>query len=197
MISTILGIICAIINIYALLCTISIVLTWFPGMKFTKFGKFLSSITDPYLKLFSKNGKLIFGNLDFSSVLALAVLWLTSSILGRITVTGRIYLGGILAAIISMFWSVCSTFLVIFTILIFVRWLVLLINHGQTDFNSGWYRLDTMLQKTVYKIAGTFSKNNNSYQKSLLISWITLLVILISGSIIINILIQLCNKLPI
>lgn len=197
MVSTILGIICAAINIYALICTAAIILTWFPGAKFTKFGKILSSITDPYLNLFSKNGKLVFGNLDFSSVLALAILWLASSILGRIVATGRIYLGGILGAIISMFWSICSTFLFIFAVLIFVRWIVLLINHGETAYDSGWNRLDSMLQKTVFKIAGTFSKDTVPYQKALLISWIVLAVILVFGSIIIGILTGLCNRLPI
>ena len=197
MVSTILGIICAAINIYALICTAAIILTWFPGAKFTKFGKILSSITDPYLNLFSKNGKLVFGNLDFSSVLALAILWLASSILGRIVATGRIYLGGILGAIISMFWSICSTFLFIFAVLIFVRWIVLLINHGETAYDSGWNRLDSMLQKTVFKIAGTFSKDTVPYQKALLISWIILAVILVFGSIIIGILTGLCNRLPI
>ncbi len=197
MVSTILGIICAAINIYALICTAAIILTWFPGAKFTKFGKILSSITDPYLNLFSKNGKLVFGNLDFSSVLALAILWLASSILGRIIATGRIYLGGILGAIISMFWSICSTFLFIFAVLIFVRWIVLLINHGETAYDSGWNRLDSMLQKTVFKIAGTFSKDTVPYQKALLISWIVLAVILVFGSIIIGILTGLCNRLPI
>ena len=197
MVSTILGIICAAINIYALICTAAIILTWFPGAKFTKFGKILSSITDPYLNIFSKSGKLVFGNLDFSSVLALAILWLASSILGRIIATGRIYLGGILVAIISMFWSICSTFLFIFAVLIFVRWIVLLINHGETAYDSGWNRLDSMLQKTVFKIAGTFSKDTVPYQKALLISWIVLAVILVFGSIIIGILTGLCNRLPI
>lgn len=197
MISTILVILCTAINIYALLCTAAIVMTWFPGAKFTKFGKILSSITDPYLKIFSKNGKLVFGNLDFSSVLALAILWLASSILGRIISTGSISLGGILAAIISMFWSICSTFLFIFAVLIFVRWIVLLINHGETAYDSVWNRIDAMLQKTVYKIAGTFSKNTVSYQKALLISWITLAVILVFGSIMINILASICTRLPI
>lgn len=197
MLSTILGIICAVINIYALICTSAIILTWFPGAKFTKFGKILTSITDPYLNIFSKSGKLVFGNLDFSSVLALAILWLASSILGRIVATGRIYLGGILGAIVSMVWSICSTFLFIFAVLIFVRWIVLLINHGETNYDSGWNRLDMMLQKTVYKIAGTFTKNTVPYQKALLISWITLVVISIFGSIIMNILVSLCNRLPI
>ena len=118
MVSTILGILSAIINIYTILCVISIILTWFPGAKFTAFGKFLSSICDPYLNLFSKSGKLRIGNIDFSPILAIGILVLVSSILGKITLTGRIYFGGILQEILGMVWNVSSSLLTIFFLLI-------------------------------------------------------------------------------
>ena len=126
MVSTILGILSAIINIYTILCVISIILTWFPGAKFTAFGKFLSSICDPYLNLFSKSGKLRIGNIDFSPILAIGILSLLTTILSRITLTGRIFFGGILAAIVSLFWNLGSSLLGILTLIILIRWIVLL-----------------------------------------------------------------------
>ena len=196
MVSTILGILSAIINIYTILCVISIILTWFPGAKFTAFGKFLSSICDPYLNLFSKSGKLRIGNIDFSPILAIGILSLLTTILSRITLTGRIFVGGLLAAIVSLFWNLGSSLLGILTIIILVRWIVLLVKKGYTPYDSGWNNVDAMLQKPVYKISSTFSKNPVSYQTALLISWITLAVILLLGAILSGILIHLCNMLP-
>ena len=196
MVSTILGILSAIINIYTILCVISIILTWFPGAKFTAFGKFLSSICDPYLNLFSKGGKLRIGNIDFSPFLAIGILSLLTTILSRITLTGRIFFGGILAAIVSLFWNLGSSLLGILTLIILVRWIVLLVKKGYTPYDSGWNNVDAMLQKPVYKISSTFSKNPVSYKTALLISWITLAVILLLGAILSGILIHLCNMLP-
>lgn len=196
MITTILGIIAAAINIYTILCVIDIILTWFPGAKFTAFGKFISSLCDPYLNFFSKSGKLRLGNIDFSPILSIGILSLLTSILSRLTLTGRIYIGGILGSIISLLWSVISTLLGIILIVMIIRWIVLLVKKGYTPYDSGWTQLDSMLQKPVYKISSTFSKKSTTYKNALLISWIVILIILILGALLSGILINLCNKLP-
>ena len=196
MVQTILSFLSAAIIIYTILCLISIFMTWIPGAKFTKFGKVISSITDPYLRLFSRRGWLRFGNIDFSPILAIGILSLLSSILGGITTTGRIYFGGILATILSMVWSVCSSIFTIFFLLILIRWIVLLVNKGQVSTNSAWYQLDLMLQKFVYKLGNTFVKNNLTYQKALLISWISIGIIWVIARILFGILIMLCNNIP-
>lgn len=193
---TVLSLLSAIIIIYTILCLIAIFITWIPGAKFTKFGKFITAITDPYLRLFSRRGWLRFGNIDFSPIIAIAILSVLSSILGGITTTGRLYFGGILATILGMIWSVSSSILTIFFLLIFIRWIVLLINKGQVSTNSAWYQLDLMLQKFVYKIGNTIIKNNLTYQKALLISWIVLLVAGVILRILFMILIGLCNSIP-
>lgn len=196
MLSTLFTILAAAINLYTILCVISIILTWFPGAKFTKFGKFLSSLCDPYLNIFSKNGRMCFGNIDFSPILAIGILSLGTSILSKISTTGRIYLGGILGELISMLWSIASSLLGIFILLILIRWIILLFQKGQINYNSGWYQVDSMLQKPVEKISSTFSKKNLSYKKQLLISWISLCCISLLGSLLIGILVRLCNLLP-
>ena len=167
----------ALIIIYTILCLISIFMSWIPGAKFTKFGKFITAITEPYLRIFSGRGWLRFGNIDFSPIIAIALLSLLSSILGGITTTGRLYFGGILATIVSMLWSVCSSLITIFFLLILIRWIVLLVNKGQVSTDSAWYQLDLLLQKFVYKLGNTFFKNNLTYRKALLVSWVSLLVI--------------------
>lgn len=192
----VLSILSGLIVLYTVLCLISIFMTWIPGAKFTKFGKVISSITDPYLTLFSKKGWFRVGNIDFSPILAIGILSILSSIIGGIATTGRIHFGGILAMILGMIWSLISTLLGIFILLILIRWIVLLVNKGQVSTNSAWYQVDLMLQKFVYKIGNTFFRNNLTYQKALLVSWISLGIIWFIARILFAILINLCNNIP-
>ena len=192
----VLSILSGLVVVYTVLCLISIFMTWIPGAKFTKFGKVISAITDPYLNLFSKRGWFRVGNIDFSPILAIGILSILSSIIGGIATTGRIHFGGILAMILGMLWSLISTLLGIFILLILIRWIVLLVNKGQVSTNSAWYQVDLMLQKFVYKIGNTFFRNNLTYQKALLVSWITLGVIWFVGRVLFGLLINLCNSIP-
>ncbi len=196
MIQTILSIIAGILSIYTLLCFVYILMSWFPGAKFTKFGHFMSAVCEPYMNLFRKMSFLRIGNIDFSPIVSLGILSLASAILAGIQHTGRIFFGGILGTILSSLWGIASSILGIFALLIFIRWIVLLINKGRTSYESGWNQIDMILNKMSYKIAGTFSKNSMSYQKSLLLSWIILLVSLVVGHILIQILVNLCYRMP-
>ena len=196
MIQTILSILAGILSIYTLLCFVYILMSWFPGVKFTKFGHFMAAVCEPYMNLFRKMSFLRIGNIDFSPIVSLGILSLASTILARIQLTGRIFFGGILGSTLSSLWGIASSILGIFALLIFIRWIVLLINKGRTSYESGWNQIDMILNKMSYKIAGTFSKNSMSYQKSLLLSWIILLVSLVVGHILIQILVNLCYKMP-
>ena len=196
MIQTILSLLAAALTIYTILCFIDILLSWIPGLKFTKFGRFISSVCDPYMRLFSRFGFLRIGNIDFSPIVSIGILSLASAILGGIQQTGRIFVGGILGTIINSIWSIASSILSIFTLLTFIRWIVLAINKGRTSYDSGWNQVDMILNKFSYKVAGTFSKKTMSYQTSLLISWIALTVILVCGFFLFGILTQLCYQLP-
>lgn len=196
LIELILTIISAVLNIYTFLCLFNILMSWIPGLKFTAFGRVICKITDPYMNFFSRLSFLHLGGLDFSPIVSIGLLGLASSILSGIFVTGRIFFGAILASILKNCWSIVSSLLTILFLLILIRWIVLSIKKGQTSFDSGWNQIDTMLNKFTYKIAGTFYKRGLSYQKSLLISWIALLIILISGNIIIRTLSVLCLRIP-
>ena len=196
MVRVILSILSGALSIYTLICFVYIIMSWLPGARFTKFGRVIASICEPYLNFFSKWGWLRIGNIDFSPIISIGLLSVASSILGGIQATGRIWFGYILGTIISMLWSIISTLLTIFIILVLVRWIVLLINHGQTPYNSAWNQIDTMIQNITYKISGTFIKKNHNYQTSLLVSWISLLVISIAARFLINILVNLCLSIP-
>ena len=196
MIQLILSILAAALSLYTLLCFIYILMSWFPGARFTKFGHFMTAICEPYMGLFRKMSFLRIANIDFSPIVSIGILSLASAILAGIQRTGRIFFGGILGTVLGSLWSIASSIIGIFTLLILIRWIVLLINKGRTSYESGWNQVDMILNKMTYKIAGTFSKATMSYQKSLLLSWIILLVTLVLGHFLIDILVSLCYRLP-
>ena len=196
MIQLILSILAAFLSLYTLLCFIYILMSWFPGARFTKFGHFMTSICEPYMGLFRKMSFLRISSIDFSPIVSIGILSLASAILAGIQRTGTIFFGGILGTILNSLWGIASSIIGIFTLLIFIRWIVLLINKGRTSYESGWNQVDIILNKMTYKIAGTVSKSTMSYQKSLLLSWIILLVTLGVGHFLIALLVNFCYKLP-
>ena len=197
MISAILGILSAAVTIYTMLCFLNIIISWFPGAKFTSIGRAISALTDPYMNFFSRSGWLTFGNIDFSPILSIGILSVISSILGGITSTGRIYVGGILGTIIIMLWNVSTSILSILFLLLLVRWIVLTVKHGYTPYNSAWNNIDQFLQRLAFKVAGTFVKSTLSYQKALLITWISFAVILGAGNVLVGILVNICYQMPV
>lgn len=196
MIQTILSIIAAVLSLYTLLCFIYILMSWFPGAKFTSFGRGLSAICEPYMNIFKRLSFLRIGNIDFSPIVSLGILSLASAILAGIQRTGRIFLGGILGTILNSIWSIASSILAIFAFLVLIRWIVLLVSKGRTSYDSGWNQVDILLNKFTYKVAGTFTKKPINYQTSLLITWISLFIFLGVGYVLITILTNLCYRMP-
>ena len=90
------------ISIYTMLCFIRIILTWFPSMTYNKFTLFLSRICDPYLNIFRRIQFLRLGYVDFSPAVAVALLVAVSSLVSNIALQQRIYVGGIVASLVSV-----------------------------------------------------------------------------------------------
>ena len=196
MIQTALSILAGVLSLYTLLCLIYILMSWFPGARFTKFGHFMTSICEPYMGLFRRMSFLRIGNIDFSPIVSLGLLSLASTIIAGIQSDGYLSFGRILAAVLNALWGISSSIIGLFTLLMFIRWIVLLINKGRTSYDSGWNQIDMLLNKISYKVAGTFTKRGISYQRSLLITWIAFLVILGVGYLLFGHLIYLCKKIP-
>ncbi|MBQ9495826.1 MAG: YggT family protein [Treponema sp.] len=186
------------INIYSTLCFIRIILTWIPNAQYTGFGQFLSALCDPFLNMFRGIRWLQVGNIDFSPVLSIGLLHALSSILGHIARTGKIYVGGIFAIIISMFWSIISPLIGFLLILFIVRFVVTLSQKSTNYYGSFWARLDYTLEPLAHRIAGPFTRGNKfiSYKTSLLISILVLIAIYVCGQMLINFLIKHVQQLP-
>lgn len=196
MLNTILWFLSFIVIVYTIFCFIYIILSWIPGLKFTRFGKFVTKICEPYMTLFSKRGWLRFGNLDFSPIISLGILSLISSILGQINSSGKFFFGGILAAIFALLWDIVSALLMIFFFMILIRWIVLMSKHGETDYNSIWNQIDSIIGNFCRKLAGSIVRKPIKYQTSLLITWITTLLSIFILSQLFRVLEALCMRIP-
>ncbi|MBR1639425.1 MAG: YggT family protein [Treponema sp.] len=196
MVQIILSTLTTIITVYTLCCFIYIIISWLPGVKFTKFGRIISAICEPYMNLFSRIGFLRIGNIDFSPIISIGLLSLASSILGGIQATGRIYFGGILQQIIIMLWGIVQSITGLLFIIVLIRWIVLMTNKGYTPYDSPWAQVDKMISPLSYKITSTFIKTQFSYQKSLLVTWIVLIAFIFAGNILTRILAILCANIP-
>lgn len=196
MIFLILSILSFILTVYSFLCFLCVIMSWIPGLKFTAFGRFLDSLCSPYLNLFSRISFLRFGNIDFSPVISIGLLVILSATLGEIQSTGRIYIAGIFISLISMIFNAIHSLLIIFTLLVLIRWIFLKINHGRTEYDSGWNQVDLMIKNVSYKIGGKFFKGSLSYERALLITWISSLVTIIALKVMLISLIKILAKIP-
>ncbi|MBS7261066.1 MAG: YggT family protein [Treponema sp.] len=194
--TAIFSLIASIITIYTILCFIDIIMTWFPGAKYTKFGRMLSRITDPYLRIFSKLRWTHVGYVDFSPIISLGILSLLSTIFGSVASSGRLYLGRAIAEIFRSVWGLCSSLLGFLFVLMLIRFIVILLKNNPYDYNSIWGQLDNFLRPLAEKMAKPFYKNPNSYKYCLLTALIFLIVVILLGNILCGVLINLCQMIP-
>lgn len=170
------------VSLYSTLCFFRIILTWFPSLNYSAIGKFLSSICDPYLNLFSRL-PLRIGMFDFTAMIAIGILYVISSILGNISASGYISLSMILANLLSILWSIASSIATVIMIIFIVRYLVSIFSRTSNQYDSPWQRFDDAIRNMVFKICNFFTGGRSiSYKTALLIDSIAMLAILILSS---------------
>ena len=158
--------------IYSFVCIGAIIISWVPGAKFTTFGKFITAVAAPYLNFFRRFKKLRIENVDFSPILALGILTVLNSLFSKLSHSSRITFAVILEAIVYIFWNLFYCILIFFAVIAFVRWIVLVVNHGQRNENTLWVAIDNFINRIAYKIASKFTKKPVKYTTALLITWI-------------------------
>lgn len=167
------------VSLYSTLCFFRIILTWFPSLNYSTIGKFLSSICDPYLNLFSRL-PLRIGMFDFTAMIAIGILYVISSILGNISASGYISLSMILANLLGIVWSIASSIATVIMIIFIVRYLVSIFSRTSNQYDSPWQRFDDAIRNMVFKICNFFTGGRSiSYKTALLIDSIAMLAILI------------------
>lgn len=187
----------AVISIYAMLCFVRIIITWFPGLNYSIIGQTLSQLCDPYLTLFSRL-PLRLGMIDFSPVISLGLLTVASSILGGIAQTGKLYIAGIIAQLISMIWSAATSLIGVLLLVCFVRYCFAIFSKKSNDYNSPWQIIDNSISNIVFSIGKILSGGRPlDYKKALLFTCVVLLFLLISGNILIHILTKAIMMIPV
>ena len=178
-----------VIVIYMLLCVIRVFLTWIPGLSHSPFGRFLSSVCDPFLNLFSRTRWLRFGAIDFSPIFALAVLSMASFIFERLS------FGLILMLIIQTAWSIVAAIIFFLIIVVAIRLIVAWI--GGDKNSSLWYQIDSSLSPFVYSITKLFSGGRPVAYKNALVFALALLIILrFGGGKAMDWLLNMCLRIP-
>ena len=183
------------ISLYTIMCFARIVLTWIPSFQNTAAARVLSSLCDPYLYLFKGFKFLRFSSLDFSPILSIGILVMSSSLLSNIAVMQKISLGIFLAMIISLVWSLVSSILNFLIILMVIRLVFVLLNK---DTGSIWYSFDQILNPITSRITKIFyAQKYYTPQTALIISVIFIVVSKIVASIGINFIVGFLKNLPI
>jgi len=186
----------SVISLYTMLCFIRVILTWFPSLSYSKFAQFLSAVCDPYLNLFRRFTWLRFSALDFSPIIAFAVLIFLSTIFSNMAAQHFISVGGILALLLTMAWEIVSSLLTLFNIFLIIRLLVMLFGRDSNYYSSIWTQIDNSINPIIFRISGVFSGGKPiSYKNAIIIAIITLFVIQFGGSYIVRILAAMLRSL--
>lgn len=183
------------ISIYTLLCIIRIILTWIPDLNYSAFGQFLSKACDPYLNLFRRIKFLQIGVIDFSPIVAIGILTLSSSLISQMLLYGRFSLGYLLASIVQVCWTAFSSILTIYNILLLIRLIVALLKKDHTS--TIWSTLDRIIYPVQSKVTNIFFKNKIiSNALGIGITLIACVIVQILGSWLIGLIALLLSKLP-
>lgn len=165
----------AAVSVYMLLIIFRVLLSWFQGRLNGRGVEILIKVTDPYLNKFKSISWLRFGMMDFSPVVAIAVLGMVSQICTSLAVSGTLDPMMILIYILNTIWSFFAFFINLFIILMIFRLITLL-------FFSKWshqilFQIDNILYKAVARILGFFTSNTVKFTTGLAISAAILLVL--------------------
>ncbi len=156
---------------YSILCFIRIILSWFPGILQSPFGKIISVLTDSYLNLFKKLTFLRIGVLDLSAALAVSLLMALTYILTGLAFPDQITTGVILAQIFAAIWQLASTFFILFIVVLVIRAIVQLFARPFKPESPFWEAFDRKILPFVYAISNFFTgRRNVQYKTALLIT---------------------------
>lgn len=188
--------IAGLISLFTVLIFVRVIFTWIPSLAYSKVGKILSEICDPYLNWFRRFKFVRIGALDFSPVLAIGALLLVSSILQNIVLTGHFSLGIALGTLISVVATFISSFLNIFTLLILIRLIFELVNKKTQSYF--WHQLDSVISKIAYRITKIFAPRKFfSFTVQIVIVFVTSILLQIVCSNLLGFVANLCFRLPI
>jgi len=202
MIAPIMSVLAGITSVYMILIFIRILLTWFSGANFARYGGsnslyvFLCSICDPYLNWFRRFR--IFRNsaIDFSSLIALAVLSFAHNIFLFWGQMGRISIVLVLILFLRAVWSILSWVLGFFIVILVLRMIAFLMNLN--IYSPFWHFIDYISQPILYRISRIFFPTRiTGYLFRIIFSIVALLILGVLVWIVVQFASILLKQLPI
>lgn len=196
MFQSLFGAISALIKVYSAICLIRIVLSWVPEIEYSPAGRLISRICDPFLNWFRRFSFTRLGMVDFSPILALGVLSVGSMIFTRLSRTGTISVGIVIASLLQVAWSFFSFLLTIVIVFLAIRLIYDLMNrYGYSQF---WTMMDRFLNPPIAWVTGLFGGGRKPlpYRTSLIITLVFMVGLRIGLGIGIGYLVQLIGNPP-
>jgi YggT family protein len=182
MMQKIMWLLASLAGLYSLLIMIRIILTWFSTTQQSALGAFLSRITDPYLNWWRRRLNLRIGVLDFSVVVALAVLSIFQTFCSKIAMFGRISPGTVLLICLSALWSAVSFILGFFLLVLILRFFAF-IAHSDI-YSPFWNIVNTISQPILYRINRIlFGKRIVRFATGIIVSILVLAALMAGGHI--------------
>ena len=188
----------SVVSIYMLLCFVRVMLTWFPGAEYSKFGQILSQMCDPYLNIFRRFRFLRFSSFDFTPAIALCVLMAAQAFFSSLA-TGRGFrLSVILSMLVMLVGNIFTSILSFLAVILLVRLVAYLIVGDGNSSYSIWTAVDRAISPIIFRISGLFFKNQSiSFVKALVTSLVTLIIFSVLISYTIRILGGLISMIPV
>ena len=191
------SILASVVSIYTLLCFVRVMLSWFPGAEYSRFGQVLCQMCDPYLNVFRRFRFLRFSSFDFTPAIALCVLMAAQAFFTSLATGAGFRLSTILAMLVMLVGNIFTSLLGFLAVIVLVRLIVYLIaGDGQGSYTI-WTAVDRAISPIIFRIAGLIFRNQSiSFVKALVVSFIMLVVFSVLISYAIRVLGTLISMIP-
>ncbi|HQO45133.1 MAG TPA: YggT family protein [Rectinema sp.] len=194
--STLAKIVSSLVSLYMVLCIIRIFFSWIPSLTDTKWGKLIARLTDPYLNLFRGFSLFRTTAVDFSPIVALAVLSVLNNLFMTLSYAVRITLGFILSLLLDAAWSAISFVLGFFLVISVVRIIGFLARIAVL--HPLWQILDGIINPLLFRINKIIYRGRAvQYLQGLITGFVAVLVVRALGGLLVRLLTSLLMSLPI
>jgi len=188
-------IVSVVVSIYMLLCIVRIFFSWVPSLMTTKWGRLIADLTDPYLELFRPIALFRTPNVDFSPIVALAVLSVVNSLFVTLSYAVRITLGFILSLLLDAAWSAVSFLLGFFLVVVFIR--IIGVIARLATLHPLWQILDGIINPLLFRVNTLIYRGRAvQYLQGLITGFVVVLVVRGLGGWIVRLLTSLLMSLP-
>jgi YggT family protein len=179
-----------------ILCIVRIFFSWIPSLTDTKWGRLIAGLTDPYLNLFRGFSLFRTPAIDFSPIVALAVLSVLNNLFMTLSYAVRITLGFILSLLLDAAWSAISFLLGFFLVISLIRIIGFLARIAVL--HPLWQILDGIINPLLFRINRIIYRGRTvQYLQGLITGFIVVLVVRTLGGFLVRLLTSLLMSLPI